>query len=318
MLRKNWKTVLCLLLCMGFLTGCAAAEKENSYSTENTVTFTDALGREVTVAQPQRTAALLGSFAEIWCLAGGEICASADDAWDDFELELPEGTVNLGKTKELSLEKLFEAEPDFVIASANTRINLEWRDTLEAAAIPTAYFDVADFDDYLAMLKICTDITGRKELYEKNGLEIQKQVETVMAQSRERIEKTGETPTVLVLRASASSIRAKNSVGNVLGEMLYSLGCINIADDDDTLLENLSIERIIQADPDEIFFVQLGDDSEGAAKNIENLLEDPMWAELTAVKEGRVHIMDKRLYNLKPNARWGEAYEKLEQILAGE
>ena len=28
--------------------------------------------------------------------------------------------------------------------------------------------------------------------------------------------------------------------------------------------------------------------------------------------------MDQQLYNLKPNARWGEAYEKLAEILYGE
>ena len=41
----------------------------------------------------------------------------------------------------------------------------------------------------------------------------------------------------------------------------------------------------------------------------------PAWQELTAVREGRYHVMDQRLYNVKPNARWGEAYEKLADIL---
>ena len=45
------------------------------------------------------------------------------------------------------------------------------------------------------------------------------------------------------------------------------------------------------------------------------LLSNPAWNGLTAVREGRYHIMDNRLYNLKPNARWGEAYEKLADIL---
>ena len=33
-------------------------------------TFTDDLGRTVTVEQPERVAALIGSFADVWCLAG--------------------------------------------------------------------------------------------------------------------------------------------------------------------------------------------------------------------------------------------------------
>ena len=289
---------------------------ENNQSTTEKVTFIDDLGREVTIEDPERTAALLGSFADIWYLAGGTICASADDAWEEFELDLPEDAVNLGMTKELSLEKLFEADPDFVLASSNTKQNLEWQDTLEAAQIPVAYFDVADFEDYLRVLKICTEITGRSDLYEKNGIAISSQIEAVIAKSQSRLEGE-EAPTVLSLRASATWIRAKNSEGNVLGEMLKDLGCVNVADSDDSLLENLSMEAIMEADPDYIFICQQGDDFAAVQENMEQFMaENPAWSTLTAVKEGRVYYMEKSLYTLKPNDRWGEAYEKLEEILS--
>ena len=71
-------------------------------------------------------------------------------------------------------------------------------------------------------------------------------------------------------------------------------------------------------DPDYIFFIQQGDNAEGTRANIESFIKDnPAWAELTAVKEGRVYLLEKELYALKPNDRWGEAYEKLEAVLAG-
>lgn len=329
------KKILWMMLMAAMLAGCGADKTQVSKTTvqtvkenteENTVktdsegyTFTDALGREVTVNNPQRVAALLGSYADIWYLAGGEVIASADDAWDDFGLPLPEGAINLGMTKELSLEKLFEANPDFVLASNNTQGNVEWLETLEAANIPVAYFEVNDFEDYLSFLKVCTDITGRTDLYEQNGLAIQEQIEDVIAQSEVRIEEAGEAPTVLSLRASSTFIRAKNSRNNVLGEMLAALGCVNIADSEESLLENLSIEQIILQDPDYIFFIQQGDNTVGTKANIESFIaENPAWSELTAVKEGRVYLLEKSLYALKPNERWGEAYEKLEEILANE
>ena len=146
----------------------------------------------------------------------------------------------------------------------------------------------------------------------KHGLEVQDQIDGVLEQAQTR----GTTPTVLCMRASASLITVKNSEDNVLGEMLRSLGCVNIADSETSLLENISIERILQLDPDYIFIAQRGDDREGMVKNVENMMqENPAWLQLTAVKEGRVYYMDKNLYNLKPNHRWGEAYEKLEGIL---
>lgn len=279
-------------------------------------TFMDDLGRTVTVDSPEKVAALLGSYADMWFLAGGTVAASADDAWDDFNLPMAEDAINLGQTKALSLEKLLALEPDFVLASTNTSLHMEWMETLESAGIPTAYFDVSDFEDYLRVLKICTDITGREDLYEQNGLSIQKKIEEVIEKSKERIAENG-SPKVLFLRASATNIRAKNSQDNVLGEMLKSLGCQNIADDEESLLENISLEYILQEDPEFIFFVQVGDDKDAIKSHIESFMKDnPIWQELTAVKTGRVYQMDKMLYNLKPNDRWGEAYEKLEEILA--
>ena len=47
----------------------------------------------------------------------------------------------------------------------------------------------------------------------------------------------------------------------------------------------------------------------------EMLRADPSWVSLRAVQEGRCYVMDQQLYNLKPNARWGEAYENLADIL---
>ena len=319
------KKLICLMCAVLMLAGCGTEKTKSAITTVQNVqnqeiyTFTDALGRTVTVEEIKRVAALLGSFADIWYLAGGEVIASADDAWDDFDLPLPEDAINLGMTKELSLEKLFEANPDFVLASSNTKGNVEWMETLEAAGINVAYFEVNNFEDYLNVLKICTDITGRTDLYEKNGLEIKEQIETVIAQSKKRLETEGTAPTVLSLRASSTFIRAKNSKDNVLGEMLAALGCINIADSDESLLENLSIEHIILQDPEYIFFIQQGDNEEGTKKNIETFIaENPAWSELTAVKEGKVYLLEKPLYALKPNDRWGEAYEKLEEILSNE
>lgn len=324
---------LILIMCMMLVvTGCSGdTDEQSKVSTEsesannmtsaedmNAVTFTDDLGREVTVKNPQRVAALLGSYADMWVLAGGTVHASADDAWDDFELDMPDDAVNLGATKSLSLEKLFEADPDFILASTNTRIHMEWQETLESTGIPTAYFDVSGFDDYLRVLKICTEITGRADLYEKNGLAVQERINQAIEESEARVAKEG-APKVLFLRTSASSIRAKNSQDSVLGEMLKALGCENIADSEESLLENVSIEHILIEDPDFIFFVQVGDDKEAVDAYVESFINDhPIWQELTAVKEGKVYSMDKMLYNLKPNDRWGEAYENLEAILSGE
>ena len=303
---------LCLLLAL-LLCGCSAPAEENG---AEGYTFTDDLDRTVTVTSTERVAALLGSYADIWLLAGGTVCAAADDAWDDFDLPLSEDTVNLGGTKDLSLEALLASAPTFVLASTNTPQHLEWESALQGAGITVAYFDVSSFEDYLRMLKTCTELTGNEESYARYGESVAAVVEEVTSRSRAAMAE--DAATVLVLRASASSIRAKNSEGNVLGELLCDMGCINIADSDSNLLENLSVESIYLQDPDHIFIVQVGDDAAGMKENVNRFFaENPLWLELDAVKNDRVHYMDKRLFNLKPNAYWGESYIQLEEILFG-
>lgn len=314
---------LCLLLALLLaLPACGAAE-EPAGSAEpagtiepaagERVAFTDDLGQEFELEPPQRAAAMIGSFADIWCLAGGRdtLIAAAGDAWTSFDLGLREDAADLGAVKEPNLEVLLAAEPDLILASVNTAADLELKDTFAQAGIPAAYFEVDCFDDYLRMLEVCSRLTGQPERYGTYGESVRAQVEAAAARQ------DGSAPRVLYVRASGSGCKAKGSEGSVLGEMLAGLGCVNIADGGG-LLENLSLEGIIAGDPDYIFAVLQASDAnvEKARASLEAaLLSNPAWSSLRAVEEGRFFILDQKLYNLKPNARWGEAYEQLADIL---
>ena len=93
-MRRNG-IIICLCL---LLAGCAPSPAPADSPPAPAVAFTDALGREVTVQKADRVAAMLGSFADIWLLAGGEdsLAAAADDAWTSFGLTLE--IQNIGTT----------------------------------------------------------------------------------------------------------------------------------------------------------------------------------------------------------------------------
>lgn len=293
-------------------------EEPASQERETGVSFIDDIGRNVTVESHDRVVTMIGSFTDIWLLAGGEVVACANDSFDSFDLGLGADVVNIGSHVEPDIEKVIAAKPDLVIASANTDADVRMEKLLTDSGITVAYFSVSNFNEYLNMLEICTDITGRKDLYEKNGTKVQKQVDAARELVNQRNLEGKEPPRIVFLRASASSVKAKGSYGNVGGEMLAELGCINIADDDDSLLNDLSMEAVIAADPDYIFVTTQGKDAAAVQQNIEEtLLGNPAWNRLSAVKNGRYFVLEKELYNLKPNARWGEAYQKLADILYG-
>lgn len=307
------KRILCIFLVTALLLGgCGQAEDTPE---TGAVTFQDDLGRQVSVEKPRRVAALIGSFADIWCLAGGKdsLVAAAHDTWTSFDLGLSEDVADLGSITEPSLEALIASEPDLVLASCKTDADVAMLETLEAMEIPVAYFSVSTFEEYHRMLDICTQLTGQRDNYERYGMALQRQIDGAKAKS------DGSRPTVLYVRATGSSVKVKNSQDSVLGEMLRDLDCENVADSDTGLLESLSMEAILAADPEYIFVVLQGADSTKAQENLNKaLLSNPAWQSLTAVREGRYYVLDNALYNLKPNARWGEAYEKLANILYGQ
>ena len=186
-------------LCLLLLAGCGAASSGPASSAGGAsaaatapadsgaaCTFTDDLGREVTLeAAPRRVAALTGSYADIWCTAGGRdtLVASASDAWTDFDLGLGEEVANIGGAMGVSVEELLAAAPDLVLASTNIPSNQEMLPALEAAGVDVAFFSVDTFEDYLRMLEICTGLTGNPEAYQTYGEAVAEEIEAARARA---------------------------------------------------------------------------------------------------------------------------------------
>ena len=312
-MRKYLSILLSLSIISFCLSACSSQPAaELPGEAEEVYCFEDDLGESFSLHSPKRVAVLIGSFADIWCLAGGResIVAAADDSWTSFHLDLPKDTVNTGTVKEPNLEHILSANPDVIIGSCNTASNVGLKDVMRQAGIPFACFDVQNFGDYLRVLKICTELTGHQENYEMYGSSQEKTIEDTLQRA------DGSSPRILCLRATGASCKIKGSRDFLLGEMLSDLGCVNIADSETSLLENLSLETVMKEDPEYIFCVLQGSDDTAARETLEkNLISNPAWGSLSAVKEGHFYLLEQSLYNLKPNARWGEAYEKLADIL---
>ncbi|GHU53642.1 hypothetical protein AGMMS49975_12260 [Clostridia bacterium] len=258
------------------------------------------------VAAPMKVVALSGSLAQAWVLAGGDLAGTTQDAFEFLDL----GVEDIGSLHNPSFEKILEISPDLVILSSDIPSHAKLYEQLKDTGIATASFSVETFEDYLRMMKTLTDITGRADLYKKNGTDIRERIDAAIEKS-----KGHAAPKVLFVRAASAKAAARNS-GTMAGAMLKDLGCINIADSNDSLLEDLSMEIIIQADPDFIFLVPMGESEEKSLQTADALLvSNPAWAGLSAVKNGRYFILAKDLFHQKPNNRWGESYEILEKIL---
>lgn len=305
------KRILTILLCLLLLTGCAPAEASGEG-----YTFTDDTDAVVTVPEkPETVAVLLSSLADLWITAGGMVDITVGETVERGFAPETVIFVDAGAGKTIDLEGLIAAQPDFVLYSADLSGQLECADTLRSAGIPAAGFTVETFADYLRVLKICTDILETPERYEQYGTALKAEIDslTALAQAQE------VQPEILFVRAGSSAkyTKAKTAENHFVCGMLKDLGTFNIAEKAPILLDGLSTEEILISDPDFILFTTMGDESAGTAY-MDSLISDPVWQKLTAVQAGNVCQLPKELFQYKPNARWGEAYAYLIELLYGD
>ena len=303
------------------------------------ITFTDDLNRTVSVGTVKNAAVLQGSLASAWILAGGTILAATSDCFSEppemTESQASEfnstwktngfkahkqgifnylGTdskkiMDVGTMMNPNSEKIIASGADFVILSANIAGHKKLQKLLENVGIPCAFFNYDDFDSYLRILKLFTNINGRDDLFQKNGLAQKSLVQKITAESK-------NSPRILLLRASSGKVEAKSSESLAAGIMLKHLGCVNIADTNSFYAENLSMEKIIADDPDFIFVTTMGTNEAKALKAVdEHLKSNPAWNGLSAVKNGNYYVLPRELFHFKPGLRWAEAYQVLSKIL---
>ena len=309
------KRLTAFLLCALILAGCAAPAEPTDL-TEPSYMFTDSTGARIVVkTKPAKVAVLLSSLADLWVTAGGEVAITVGETVERGFADENAILVDDGAGKTINLELLVASKPDLVIYSADIAGQAECAETLRAAGIPAAGFRVDTFEEYLQVLKICTDLTECPDRYETYGTEVAVRVETLITEAQGR----EVQPYILFVRAGSSAkyTKAKTAEDNFVCQMLRDLGTCNIAEAAPVLLDGLSTEEILLADPDAILYTTMGDEQTGKAY-MESLFSDPVWSSMTAVETGNVHFLPKDLFQYKPNSRWDEAYAYLIDLLYGE
>ena len=280
--------------------------------------FTDDLQRKVVLTQrPKRVVALSASYAEAWLLAGGSLVGTTSDARSREEFTLSEDVATIGTIKDPNSEVILSLEPDFVLLSTDIPSHLALSPLLTQCGIRHAYFHVEEMEEYLAMLEICTTLTGRGDLYTSNGLDVQDTITSILTLQKENIQKTSHDttgPTYLLLRAYSTKVKAKG--GDIMvGRMLSDLGLTNLTDLHPSLLEELSMETIVWEDPTYIFVIPMGDKEAAKATMDHMIASNQAFAALDAVQTNHYYLLPKNLFHYKPNNRWGDSYAYLAKLL---
>lgn len=311
--KKSIIIAVVIVVLLIFISG--AVETNKPESSGEYFTFTDSEGEIVELShKPQKTAVLFSSLAECWIEAGGEVYVTVGESVERGLVKEETELVDKGAGKTVDTEKLISLEPDFVICSADIASHRDVASALKKAKIPVAMLRMDTFEDYLTILRTFTKITGKTENYEQLGENAKSEIEQIISG-----EKRENNPKILFVRSgsSYSSAKAKKADDNFAAKILEDLGCVNIADKAETLLDNLSAEVILKENPQYIFVSVMGDYDNSKAY-MQELLAKKEYASLDAVKNGRVYFLPKELFQYKPCGRWAESYRYISSILNNE
>ena len=294
---------------------------------------------------PKSVVAVSKSIADLWLLAGGELSGTTEDA---MELDgIGENTAVVGTLSRPNSEAILALEPDLVLLAVDIPAQKELKAELDEMGIRTIAIEIDSFEDYKACMKELTELTGRDDLYEQNAVQVGERIEAIKAdvqngsskdsdsaagtqsqagtasdsdgsistdsQSDNAVAADNGSKTFLALRVSAT----KNKVlkdDYFACEIFRDFGLRNIAEDD-SRIDELNIEAIVAANPDYIFIIPQGKESEAMESYKTQFESNEVWSSLDAVNRGRLYTMPKDYFQYKPNAQWDLAYEYVRDLL---
>ena len=294
-----------LVVCLCTITSC----KSTKFEKNSLINITDDLGNTFSVPESPRVASCYASFAECWLIAGGNLIGVTEDAISEHNLDVSKDTAIIGTVKEINIETLVAAKPDYVILSADLSAHLSIQNSLDDLGISYGYFRVDTFEDYKSMMNRFCTITNRQDLFEKNVTAVENNIEIIKAKIPDKTNKTA-----LLIRGFSTGIKAKSD-DNLAGQILKEFGVSNIADIHPSPLEDLSVEFIIKQDPDYIFMSTMGKQQAALDYFKSNIESNEAWKDLTAVKNNNFIILPKELFHYKPNNRWDKSYEYIARII---
>lgn len=304
---------IAVVLLILLLSACSAPSSADAHEISCERSITDSLGNTAAIPEDPRIVSLYGSYAQCWLLSGGELVGVTSDAVEEHGIETGEDIALVGTVKEPNIELVTALSPDYVILSADLTQHTSLDSLLNELNIPHGYFRMDTFEDYSSIMQSFCDLNDSAgKLFEENVSSVKAKIDSIVSEAEKAL--SDSAPHVLLLRAYSTGVKAKSD-DNLAGVILNELGAHNIADDSPSLLEDLSIEAIAEADPDFIFVTTMGN-ADSAKSYMSDMIEsNPIWSELTAVKNSRYIFLPKELFHYKPLNRWDESYAYLADCL---
>jgi iron complex transport system substrate-binding protein len=249
-------------------------------------TYTDDMGREVTINEvPQRIVSHVPSITEmLFALGVGERVVGVSD-YCDYPEEAASKT-SVGNYFNPSIENIVALEPDLVLTDGHSE-GIKQLDELEPP-INYMVIDPKDIDGVFKDLELLGKVTGSEGEAEELIESMQDSIANVLA----LVEGAPRPKVLFIIDATDLTFPWTAGQGSFIDAFITMAGGENVAAQAEGAWVQLSIEEIVNIDPEIIILPA----KHGTAfTSPETLMEHAVWQGTTAVKEGKIFIIDDDL-----------------------
>jgi iron complex transport system substrate-binding protein len=266
-------------------------------------TFVDDMGRGVTINEaPQRIVSHVPSITEmLFALGLGDKVVGVSD-YCNYPEEA-QSKPSVGNYFNPSIENIVALEPDLVLTDGHSD-NIQ---QLDGLGITFMVLDPKDIDGVFEDLELLGKVTGT----ESEAAEIIDSMQDSIADVLARVEGAPRPKVMYIIDATDLTLPWTAGPGSFVDALITMAGGENIAAQAQGAWIQLSIEEIVNADPD-IIILPL---THGTAFTPREVLEEhSAWQGTTAVKEGNIFYIDADLVD-RSGPRIVQGLEEIARII---
>lgn len=273
-------------------------EDDYSFKINDDGTVTDSSGRTVEIPEKLDRLVPAGNPSQMVIysmapekLVGWSGLPSEDELayMEDGFGDLPEFGTFYGKKANMNLEEIIKAEPDLIIDIGEVKDGIaEDMDGIqEQTGIATIFLE-AEMDSLPAMYKVLGELLGKESESNAKAEYIKETIED----AREKSESIAEEEKVRVYYGTGENGLGTNAEGTIHADVLDIIGAKNVFENDGekrSSWEEVSMEQVIEWNPEAIIL------TDGSI--YDEILTDPLWESIDAVKENKVYETPAGPYN---------------------
>ncbi|PHD68574.1 iron-hydroxamate ABC transporter substrate-binding protein [Bacillus toyonensis] len=304
-MKKSITLCTAILSVFFLLIGCNAKGNDKASATKTEkgkekIEITDPSGRKVTFDKtPESFATLSMGDMDIIHALGGKIIGRPDT-----KLTLPEELKKaqvIGNAHQPNFEQIASLKPDVLVANNGFQKNVP---TVEGQGTKVVISTANSVQDIQKNIEIYGAVMKKEDKA--------KELNQKMNDQMKKYEKKSDVKALLVYGAPGTYLAALPT--SLSGDILEKTGGKNIAAGFPEMKEypqyaQLSVERIIETNPDVIYLITHGDPNSVKKAFEGEMMKNEAWKNLDAVKQNRVVILPPDLFGSNPGTKVTEAMD---------